>query len=135
MACPKCNYAAAAGAFCILCGTSLQAPPVPALAQAAPPPSAPPNPFAMSGVVPAAPYGMPAMVAPSMALVPIAPMGLVAFRCPACGYTGQTTVVRKISAAGWVTFGVLMVLCPPLFWIGLLLKEPRCRCPQCRVTY
>jgi hypothetical protein len=134
MPCPKCNYAAASGAFCILCGTSLQAAPALAPAVAAPSPPPPPNPFAVPGVVPAAPYGMP-YAPPSMALIPVAPMGLVPFRCPTCSYLGQPLVVRRISQAGWVTFGVLLVLCPPLFWIGLLIKEPRSQCPKCRVTY
>ena len=57
------------------------------------------------------------------------------FRCGACGYTGQSMIIQRISTAGWVTFGVLMVTCLPLFWIGLLIKENRCQCPNCRIVY
>jgi hypothetical protein len=53
----------------------------------------------------------------------------------ACGYTGQAMIVQKISTAGWITFATLMLVCLPLFWIGLLIKEPRCQCPNCRTTY
>jgi hypothetical protein len=134
MACPKCNNPAASGAFCTLCGTSLQ--PNPALAQtafAAPVAGNPPNPYAVPGVVPPAPYGQPQPQ--NVALVPVAPMGLMPFRCGACGYTGQSMIIQRISTAGWVTFGVLMVTCLPLFWIGLLIKENRCQCPNCRIVY
>ena len=38
---------------------------------------------------------------------------------------------RRISTGGWITFGVLLVLCFPLFWIGLLIKEDYRVCGTC----
>jgi|HubBroStandDraft_2_1064218.scaffolds.fasta_scaffold859910_1 hypothetical protein len=129
MTCPKCSNPNATGAFCTLCGTSLNAPP--ALAQTAFAAPSAPNPYAVPGAVPPAPYAQ----QPQVALVPVASMAMMPFRCAACGYTGQSMIVQRISTAGWVTFGVLLVTCLPLFWIGLLIKENRCQCPNCRIVY
>ena len=113
MNCTKCGAILAAGAsFCASCGTTAAAP----YAAAYPPQPYPPPP---------APY----------AIVPAGQMGMVPWRCMTCGYTGQAMIVQKISQAGWITFAVLMAVCLPLFWIGLLIKEPRCQCPNCRTTY
>nr|HEX4319180.1 hypothetical protein [Kofleriaceae bacterium] len=144
MPCPKCNNPAASGAFCTLCGTSLLAPPALAQTAYAPPPSyaPPPQNIPIPG---AGPYGQPMGAQPpnpygqpqpqNVALVPVAPMGIMPFRCGACGYTGQSMMIQRISTAGWITFGVLLVTCLPLFWIGLLIKETRCQCPNCRVVF
>lgn len=51
--------------------------------------------------------------------------------CRQCGYVGQPTMVERISVAGWIVFSLLLLLCLPLFWIGLLIKERRSLCPRC----
>ncbi len=56
---------------------------------------------------------------------------LSGYRCPRCGTTAPPQFVRKISAAGWVVFAVLLITVFPLFWIGLLMKEDRRVCPVC----
>lgn len=68
-------------------------------------------------------------------MVPVAPMPLAPFQCRICGYAGHAMMVEKISTAGWVVFAVLLLVCLPLFWIGLLMKETRCQCPNCRMMY
>ena len=98
--------------FCASCGTSV--------------------PVAMAPTAPG--YGHPPPPQP-YAIVPAGQVGLVPWRCMSCGYTGQAMIVQKISQAGWITFAVLLATCLPLFWIGLLIKEPRCQCPNCRTTY
>ena len=42
-------------------------------------------------------------------------------------------IVEKISTGGWVVMVALLFLCLPLSWIGLLMKERRSQCPNCRV--
>jgi DNA-directed RNA polymerase subunit M/transcription elongation factor TFIIS len=53
------------------------------------------------------------------------------FRCPNCQSDRPPMVSKQISAAGWITFAVLLVTCFPLFWIGLLITEPVRRCADC----
>jgi DNA-directed RNA polymerase subunit RPC12/RpoP len=53
------------------------------------------------------------------------------FRCPYCGSREVPVTRSKISAAGWVTFVVLLLFCLPLFWIGLLIKEEYRECYEC----
>ena len=55
------------------------------------------------------------------------------FRCPYCGSTEAPVVRSKISTAGWVTFAVLLLVCLPLFWIGLLMKEDYRECHECGI--
>jgi hypothetical protein len=55
------------------------------------------------------------------------------FRCPFCQTTSPPIIGSKISAAGWVTFVVLLLFCLPLFWIGLLIKEPVKSCSHCGI--
>jgi lipopolysaccharide-induced tumor necrosis factor-alpha factor len=71
-----------------------------------------------------APFGAPAF-APQ-------PTPDFAFRCPACGSPAPGVWKKKISAAGWVLFAVLLLFCFPLCWIGLLLQEQYLECPACR---
>lgn len=52
--------------------------------------------------------------------------------CPRCGGQHFPRIEKKISQAGWITFAVLMVTIPFLFWIGLLIKEDVRVCPVCR---
>jgi hypothetical protein len=66
-------------------------------------------------------------------MVPMAAAPIAPFHCKACGYAGHAMIIRKISAAGWVVFAVLLLLCLPLFWIGLLIRENRSQCPNCKV--
>ena len=54
------------------------------------------------------------------------------FRCPFCGTNETPTVSRRISTGGWITFAVLLIMCFPLFWIGLLIKEDFSTCYDCR---
>ncbi len=53
------------------------------------------------------------------------------YRCPHCVSPYLPRIERRISTAGWITFGVLLVFVFPLFWIGLLIKEDVRICPSC----
>ena len=53
------------------------------------------------------------------------------FRCPRCGTNNLPIVTRQISTAGWITFGVLLVMTLIFFWIGLLMKEDVRVCSVC----
>ena len=56
------------------------------------------------------------------------------FRCPYCQTTAPPLVARRISTAGWVVFGTMIIVCFPLFFIGLLIKEEYRQCSWCRAT-
>jgi hypothetical protein len=56
------------------------------------------------------------------------------FKCPYCGAEAPPTVRRRISTAGWVVLVVLLLVCLPLFWIGLLIREDYRVCSQCGVN-
>jgi DNA-directed RNA polymerase subunit RPC12/RpoP len=51
--------------------------------------------------------------------------------CDVCGSTARPYEVNVISQAGWITFALLLVFFFPLFWIGLLITEPRVKCSDC----
>ncbi|MCI0704162.1 MAG: hypothetical protein L0241_24150 [Planctomycetia bacterium] len=51
--------------------------------------------------------------------------------CPYCGYTGSPARGSRISQAGWITFAVLLLLCWPLCFIGLFMKEDYPVCYDC----
>src|SRR4051812_17128116 len=53
------------------------------------------------------------------------------FECPFCGSTEEPTTQKKISTGGWIVFAVLLLVCWPLFWIGLLMKEDVTVCYDC----
>lgn len=74
----------------------------------------------------APPFGQPQQMAyqPPQPLAP-------GYRCPRCGGNQFPVMSRKISTAGWITFGVLLAVFFPLFWIGLLMKEDAKICPLC----
>lgn len=58
------------------------------------------------------------------------------FHCPRCASNLFPRMMRKISTAGWITFGVLLIT--PfffLFWIGFLMKEDVRVCPVCNYKY
>ena len=112
--CPKCNAACTPGAtFCSKCGHNFAggAPAAMPLAPAAyyPPP-------------------MPAYYAPPMAMA--AP-----WRCPRCAYAGQAMVTTKVSTGGWILFVVLLFVTIIFCWVGLLIKETKMMCPQCKFSY
>lgn len=56
------------------------------------------------------------------------------FRCPFCQSPYPPFVVQKVSGAGWVVFVLLILLCVPLCWIGLLIKEDHRVCSSCRMV-
>jgi hypothetical protein len=66
---------------------------------------------------------------PSAAPSP-APTG---FSCPFCQATSPPVRAQRISTGGWITFAVLLVVCFPLFWIGLLIKEDYTSCSACGI--
>ena len=51
--------------------------------------------------------------------------------CPRCGFVGQPFVTQRISVAGWIVFTLLLFVCLPFFWVGLLMKETVSKCPRC----
>jgi hypothetical protein len=51
--------------------------------------------------------------------------------CPNCHTQIVPRYKRKISQAGWIVFVVLLVSIPPLFWIGLCIREDAQMCPIC----
>lgn len=53
------------------------------------------------------------------------------WRCRHCGWVGVPTMRTQISTGGWVVFGFLLVLCFPLFWVGLLIKDLSYECGRC----
>ena len=53
------------------------------------------------------------------------------FSCPFCHTNLPPRSAEKISAAGWITFAVLLTVCLPLCWIGLLITEPERHCSGC----
>ncbi len=54
------------------------------------------------------------------------------YRCPNCGTTYTPVAEQRISSGGWLVFIMLLFVCLPLFWIGLLMKEEIRVCPMCR---
>ena len=62
--------------------------------------------------------------------VPVTSYG---YRCPNCGTQNFPYIERKISAAGWIVFAVLLVMFFPLFWVGFLIKEDVKICPVCGI--
>lgn len=55
------------------------------------------------------------------------------FCCPYCNCTYPPRVSNQISTAGWVMFVVMLLVCLPLFWIGLLMTEPVRHCVGCGI--
>lgn len=56
-----------------------------------------------------------------------------AFRCPRCASQAVPRYERKVSTAGWIVFAALLIVFFPLFWIGLLIKEPVPFCSVCNL--
>jgi RNA polymerase subunit RPABC4/transcription elongation factor Spt4 len=57
--------------------------------------------------------------------------GNTGFRCPYCHSMQMPVIVQKISPGGWIVFAVMLLVCFPLFWIGLLMKEDQRFCRAC----
>ena len=55
----------------------------------------------------------------------------VGFRCPHCHSTDPPTTVRKMSQNGLIVLIVMVFVCFPLFWIGLLMQEDQRVCSTC----
>ena len=53
------------------------------------------------------------------------------FRCPFCKSDERPEVRSQISTGGWVVFAALLLVCPPLFFVGLLMKEEYRVCADC----
>lgn len=62
----------------------------------------------------------------------VLPMGGVV-TCPYCRVTNYPRSAQRISTAGWVVFAVMLTVCFPLFWIGLLMKEEQRNCSNCNM--
>ncbi len=107
---------------CRYCGTSLAR--QPQATQTPPQPYAPPPPYVWakeSAPLPAAqPYA--------------APLAGAGYRCPRCGATYLPVVEKKVSSEGWVTFILLLFMCLPRCWIGLLMKQELRVCPVCHAN-
>jgi hypothetical protein len=54
------------------------------------------------------------------------------FRCPHCQSTAPPIVAKRIGTAGWVVFFALLIMCFPLCFIGLFIKEEYRMCSWCR---
>ena len=123
MICPKCDTTSASGAvFCSRCGQSFVG-----MRDTSEQPYRAPQPVY---------YPQPAYPPPQQyAMVPVAPMAMMPWRCMRCGYAGQAMMIQKMSSAGTVTLILLLIFFFPLFWIGFLIKETRCMCPQCRAVW
>jgi len=55
------------------------------------------------------------------------------YRCPYCKSAAPPFTIQKISDAGWIVFALMLVMCFPLFWIGLLMKDEQRFCSACRM--
>jgi hypothetical protein len=56
------------------------------------------------------------------------------FHCPFCKTTSRPIVKSQVSTAGWIMFILLLVLlCWPLCWIGLFIKEDYRVCSACGI--
>ncbi|MCC6552933.1 MAG: LITAF-like zinc ribbon domain-containing protein [Polyangiaceae bacterium] len=82
-----------------------------------PPPGCPPP-----GYYPPPGYG------PSPGYGPAPP----AWRCPFCGFQGPPSSRSRVKTAGWIVFGVLLLFCFPICWLGLLLTEKQTICSGCQ---
>lgn len=55
------------------------------------------------------------------------------FTCPFCKARGAPIVAQKVSTGGWICFALFFLVCFPLFWIGLMLKEDVRSCSSCGI--
>jgi len=110
--------------ICRYCGTALSS-----NSQSAPrPPDYAPPPQSDS-------TGMPlwAIDPPPPPLQPFAPPHTPTnFRCPHCNSNAAPVIAKRIGTAGWVVFFALLIICFPLCFIGLFIKEEYRMCSWCR---
>lgn len=55
------------------------------------------------------------------------------YKCPYCGTNQTPYTTTQISTGGWIVFAVMLLVCFPLFWVGLLMKDSHQTCSQCRI--
>jgi hypothetical protein len=97
-----------------------------------PPPPTMQSPFAAPAVNYAAPStAPPPSVGGAFGPAPSAEPGTWAFRCPRCGSPEPAVRQSKVSTAGWIVFALLLVLCFPLCFLGLLIREESLTCATC----
>lgn len=97
------------------------------------PPRAAPYPPSNPYATPPSPY-MPAPPSPMpspYAYQPAPGQAAVGFKCPYCQSQTPPVTVQKVSQAGWIVMIVMILVCVPLFWIGLLMKEDQRFCRAC----
>jgi len=64
----------------------------------------------------------------------IRPIQRVPIRCPFCGSNAGTRIESRVSNGGKIFAIVLLLfLCLPLFWIGLLIREDVIYCLSCNM--
>jgi hypothetical protein len=56
------------------------------------------------------------------------------FRCPRCGTAERPSTLSAVSVGGWVVLASMLVVCFPLFWVGLLIREKQSVCAVCGLT-
>lgn len=57
------------------------------------------------------------------------------YKCPYCGSLAPPVQHQKISTGGWIVFAIMLVVCFPLFFVGLLMKDTYQVCGQCGVRF
>ncbi|HEY9282634.1 MAG TPA: LITAF-like zinc ribbon domain-containing protein [Pyrinomonadaceae bacterium] len=127
--CQNCGQANAEIArVCRYCGTQLQRAAA-GYATPAPPSSSyvPPHSW-QSGALPQH------QSQPPNAPQPMPQLSATHFRCPYCGTDAPPIVARRISTGGWIVFAAMLIVCFPLFFIGLLIKEEYRQCGFCRAS-
>lgn len=101
-------------------------------------PSIPPRDSSTTPLPPrAAPVQEPQRARPQWPNVPPPMPGLPVYAppvivgCPHCHSPYPPVLMQKISSAGWIVFVIMLVMCVPLCWIGLLIKEDYRVCATC----
>ncbi|HEX8920926.1 MAG TPA: LITAF-like zinc ribbon domain-containing protein [Pyrinomonadaceae bacterium] len=109
--------------ICRYCGTNLSPQPQATKQQVYTPP--PPYAWAESGPLPATQQQQQQYAAPPAS---------AGYRCPRCGAAYLPLVEKRISSEGWLIFVLMLFVCFPLFWIGLLMKQEYRVCPVCHAN-
>lgn len=58
-------------------------------------------------------------------------MGFAKFHCPYCSTTTPPVEKSNISQGGWILFVVFLVVCFPVCFLGLLIREKHKYCASC----
>lgn len=53
--------------------------------------------------------------------------------CPACNSESPPVSASKVASEGWIVFFVLLFLCFPLCFIGLLIRDKYQACASCGI--